>query len=410
MRLLAALAGTVVLAGPSPASAATLTVGRDGNSVQATIDAAAEGDVVVVPAGRYEEHVRIEHRITLRGRGRAVIDGGGEATVVTVVAAGAVIEGLTIRGSGTDLGASHSCIYTEPSATGVVVRDNRLADCAFGIWIHESDRAIVTGNRVEGRRDVRVADRGNGIHLFDASFLEVRDNVVTGARDGIYVSATDDSLIADNRTVEVRYGIHYMYSQRNTVSGNHALDNTGGIALMQSRELDVLGNVARRNQRFGLLFRDAQYCTIRDNVLEHNGQGMFFFSSTENVIEGNRVAHNETGAKIWAGSVRNAVARNAFVGNRQQIFFVGAEDLEWGLEGPGNFWSDYAGWDQGGDDVGDRPHRVDSFTANLLYTQPAAVLLLRSPAIELLTHLEARMPVLRVPTVVDHAPLMRVPR
>lgn len=387
------------------AHADTRVVGRDGATIQATLDGAAEGDTVLVPEGVYLEHVRVETRVTLRGEG-AIIDGEGTGTVLTISAPNTIVEGLVVRGSGSDLGAPDVCIYTEPSATGVQIRDNEVTDCAFGIWIHQSHHGVVVDNRVHGGRDVRMADRGNGIHLFDANHLEVMRNVVTGSRDGIYVSATDESIIAENRADGQRFGIHYMYSNRNTVRDNQTSDNTGGIALMQSRNLIVTGNVARNNDRFGLLFRDAQECQIKDNVLERNGQGMFFFSSTDNVITGNRVAHNDMGAKIWAGSRRNQIERNAFVGNRQQIFYVGAEDLVLGTEGVGNRWSDYTGWDQNDDGIGDRPYRVDSFTANLLYAHPSAVLLLRSPVLELLSHLESRLPMLRVPTVVDRSPLM----
>ena len=55
--------------------------------------------------------------------------------------------------------------------------------------------------------------------------------------------------------------------------------------------------------------------------------------------------------------------------------------------GVGNRWGDYIGWDQDGDGIGDRPHRVESFKARLLYQYPAVALLLRSPALEMLSHL-----------------------
>lgn len=389
----------------APARADLLVVGRDGDTVQATIEAASEGDVVEVPEGVWQGPVRIDRRITLRGSG-GVLDGGGEGTVLVVGAAGAIVEGLSIRGSGHDLGAPDCGIYTEPAASGVVIRDNEVSDCAFGIWIHTSRRAEVSGNRVLGRGDARVSDRGNGIHLFDADHLLVQGNTVSESRDGIYVSAIEDSLIANNHTNGQRYGIHYMFSYRNTLRGNESSDNVGGIALMQSRHLIVENNVANGNDRVGILFRDAQYCEIRGNRLADNGQGMFFFSSTDNVIEDNQLVHNEVGAKVWAGSLRNQVRGNSFIGNRQQIFYVGAEDLIWGAGGRGNYYSDYMGWDQDGDGVGERAHRVDSFTANLLFRYPSAVLLLRSPVMELLSHLEERMPLLSVPTVVDESPLV----
>jgi nitrous oxidase accessory protein len=234
----------------------------------------------------------------------------------------------------------------------------------------------------------------------------IRGNSVRKARDGIYVSATENSLIEDNVAEHVRFGIHYMYSYSNIIRGNVANDNVIGIALMESRNLLVEDNLAARNVRNGLLFRDVQDSRILRNRLEGNGNGMFFFSSTENVILDNQVLDNEMGFKIWAGTRRNRVEGNVIRGNREQVFYVGAEDQIWGASGRGNHWGDYLGWDQDGDGIGDRPHRIDSFTAGLIYKYPSAALLLRSPALEALAHLSDRLPMLRTPTVVDVAPII----
>lgn len=402
------LALALLLAAPSASSsarAALLRVGTDAATVQATVDLATEGDTVEVPAGVWTGAVKVTKRLTLRGDG--VLDGGGEGSTLTVDAPAVVIEGLTIRHSGTDLRGPDSCIYVSKLATGSIIKGNRLSDCGFGIWTHEVADAQLLENTIVGDEVSHRSNRGNGINLFDSKGLVVARNVITGGRDGIYVSATEDSLIEGNHMERTRYGIHYMYSWDNTVRGNVCHHNGSGYALMGSQRLIVTHNVATHNEDHGLLFRDIQKCEIRENRLEHNGEGMFFYSSTENFIVDNRVADNEVGAKIWAGSKRNRVTGNSFVGNRRQIFYVSTEDLEWGVDEPGNRWGDYLGWDQDGDGIGDRPYRVDSFTTNLLHRYPSASLLIRSPALELLTHMEGRMPVLRVPTVIDRRPQLR---
>ena len=395
-----ALALTV---GVTDAEARLLRVGDDGRDLATTLELAEAGDVVEVPAGVWRGPIQIRRSITLRGTG-GVIDGGGQGQVVRVVAPRVVLEGLSIRGSGKDLGAPDACIYTAPSAHHTILRHNVVSDCGFGIWLHEAVDSQVVDNQVEGNREGHRSDRGNGIHLFNSKRLEVRGNVVRGGRDGIYVSATDDSFIEDNVIEGARYGVHYMYSYRNTVRGNDSRHNAHGYALMQSRELIVTGNVAADNEGHGIMFRDAQKCVIAGNQLLRNGDGFFFYSSTENEIKDNWVIQNEVGAKIWAGSLRNAVSGNRFIGNRVQVFYVASEDLVWGEHAPGNFWGDYLGWDQDGDGVGDRPYRVDSFTTRLIHQYPAAALLLRSPALELLSHLEQSLPLLRAFTVVDRSP------
>jgi len=384
------------------------TVTQEGPSLQAVLDAALPGDVVELHPGVHAGPLRIDKPLILRGRG-GVIDGGGQGSALVVSAPGARVEGVVIRNSGEDVGASDACIYVEPSATGAVLRDNTLTRCAFGIWVHETDGVQIIDNRIESREELRTTDRGNGIQLFNASNLVVRGNEVSLARDGIYVAATEDSVIEGNVTSNVRFGIHYMYSYRNTVSGNVANDNTVGLALMESRDLVVEDNRAFRNKRNGLLFRDVERSQIRRNHLEGNGSGMFFFSSIENVIADNRIIDNEIGIKVFAGTKRNLVEGNVIRGNREQVFYVASEDQLWGDEGPGNYWSDYIGWDQNGDGVGDRPHRVDSFTTSLLHRYPSASLLLRSPALGMLAHMAERMPMFRSPAVIDRAPLMLEP-
>jgi nitrous oxidase accessory protein len=387
------------------ASAGSTSGGAEPGNLQALLDRARPGDVIEVGPGSYAGPIRIDKPVILRGRG-GVINGGGVGTPVVVAAPGARIEGLVVTSSGEDIGAPDACIYIEQSATGAVLLDNTLRDCAFGIWVHETEGVQIVGNRVWGREGVRVADRGNGIHLFNARHLLIRGNELHGVRDGIYVSATEESLIEGNVVEGVRFGVHYMYSYSNVLRSNVTNDSTLGIALMESHDLIVEDNFASGNRREGLLFRDVRGSQIRRNQLERNGTGMFFYSSTENVIEDNVILDNEIGLKVWAGTRRNRIEGNVIRGNREQVFYVGAEDQIWGESGRGNYWGDYLGWDQDDDGVGDRPHRVDSFTAGLIYRYPSAALLLRSPALEMLAHLADRLPLLRTPTIVDRAPLL----
>ena len=82
--------------------------------------------------------------------------------------------------------------------------------------------------------------------------------------------------------------------------------------------------------------------------------------------------------EVWIGAVVGIPFRSGLPvtlvghGNRRHIFYVGTSDLEWGLEQAGNYWSDYLGWDQDGDGLGDRPYRIDNFTNSLVYRYPAS--------------------------------------
>ncbi|MBX3249021.1 MAG: nitrous oxide reductase family maturation protein NosD [Myxococcales bacterium] len=396
----------IALALPASARADVLRP-ASGEELVNTIARANEGDVVEVPPGTWRGGLRIDKRITLRGAG-GVIDGGGRGQVITVLAAGARLEGLVVRGSGFDLGAFDACVWTAPSAEGVEVVDNRLSECAFGIYVQESDGAQIVGNHVAGRREVREPDRGNGVHFHDAQRVLIRGNHVEHTRDGLFIGATHDSVIEDNHIRRTRYGVHYMWSHRNQIRRNVVRESLAGYALMQSHFLEVEENVALRNRRAGMLLRDGQDNTLRGNVLAENGQGLFVYNSLRERLEENVVVHNGVGAKLWGAlMVEDVFSANDFVGNSRQILYVGRRDLVWGDETDGNHYSDYLGWDQDDDGLGDRPYRVDAWSGALTERHPVVVLLMRSPALELLSHLEQRLPMLRTFTVIDRAPRMR---
>jgi nitrous oxidase accessory protein len=392
-----------------PLWAATWRVGADAASVQEAVDAAAPGDTILLPPGDWPGPVVLDRPLTLSSEGGpeqgGTLVGDGDGHVLVVDAPGARVVGLSLRRSGVDRVREDACILVR--GADALVQGNRMRECLYGIAVRETTGAQVLDNEVDGRPDIRPADRGNGIHLFGSTHLVVRGNTVRQSRDGIYVSATHDSRIEDNDASEQRYGIHYMWAHRNVVTGNHTHHNNGGIALMESRDLVVVGNEASDNRRHGILFRDVERCRIEANRVERNTEGMFFFGALDNTIRGNRIAGNQIGARIWTGNERNRIADNDFVGNRSQVLYVSLRDEVWEGEAGRNHWSDHLGWDQDGDGLGDRPYRVDSLLAGLLYRAPAAVLLLSSPTLELLRQAQALLPALRVPTITDTQPRMR---
>jgi hypothetical protein len=79
----------------------TIRVPADRPTIQAAVDAARPGDMVLVDAGTYREAVKIDTKqITLRGmdRNTVVLDGGDKlANGVTVTANGVAVENMTIH-------------------------------------------------------------------------------------------------------------------------------------------------------------------------------------------------------------------------------------------------------------------------------------------------------------------------
>ncbi len=383
-------------------------VGEPEINLQTLIDQSSDGDTLILEKGTWYGPVVIYKTLTIVGND-AVIDGKGKGRVLTVDAPNVDISGLQINNSGTNLRKSDSCVYVSKKGEGSKIHRNRLSLCTFGIWVNRTSGVTLHENTISGKPNTRPSELGNGIHLFDGSNLLVTQNNISKVRDGIYVSVTEDSLIKGNTSEQLRYGIHYMYSNSNTVESNISHHNTHGYAIMESHDLKVIANVAYDNKQHGILIRDAEDCHINYNVMINNGDGLFVYASADNSFSFNWLENNKIGAKIWGGSVRNQISENVFLNNQHQVLYVANRNMHVGRDLPGNFWSDYLGWDKDGNKMGDRPYEVNSFLAQLIYRFPSAMLLLRSPSLELLSFLQQRMAVLRSATLIDHGPIMEIP-
>ena len=76
----------------------------------------------------------------------------------------------------------------------------------------------------------------------------------------------------------------------------------------------------------------------------------------------------------------------------------------------GNWWDRYQGYDLDRDGRGDVAFRPVRLFSLLVANNPPSVILMRSAFVDLLDAAERALPVLTPETLVDRAPLMRVPR
>ncbi|MGF1608730.1 MAG: nitrous oxide reductase family maturation protein NosD [Kiloniellales bacterium] len=403
-------AAAVALAAAAPLGAAEITL-APGDDLRQAVAAAAEGDSIVLRSGLHYGPLVIDKPLTLRGEDGAVIEGGGRGSVITLTAADVRIEGLTIRGSGKDLPAMDSGVLATRTAPRAVIVDNDFDGNLFGVYLHGAADSLVQGNRVRGRRDVRLSEAGNGVSIWNAPGARVVGNDIGQVRDGIFVNVSKRNLFEGNRFAELRFAIHYMYTHDSKVIGNRSSGNHVGWAIMYSDRLEIRDNVSIGDRDHGLLLNYANRSEITGNVVKGGRQKcLFIYNAHGNLIEGNWFEGCPIGIHFTAGSERNRVTGNAFIGNRTQVKYVGTRFVEWSHEGRGNYWSDNPAFDLDGDGLADRPYRPNDVMDEILWRYPQAKLLLNSPAVSVLRHVQARFPALYPGGVTDTAPLMRPPQ
>lgn len=387
------------------ACCAVLTV-HSGESIDAAVQRAAPGDTIQIERGEYLAHLVIDKPLTLRGINRPTLSGQNTGDVIRVRASDVTIDGLIVRDSGADLDAQNAGVYVMPGFDRVTVQDCALVYNLFGIWLEKSNHAQLLRNTITGKRDLLSAARGNGIQVYNSADVDVIGNTISYTRDGIYVDISTRALFRGNKIHHVRYGTHYMNTNYSTWENNESYQNRGGLALMEVRNLIVRNNVAWGNADHGIMLRTIQDSVIEHNVVAGNGRGFFIYDAEYNVVRNNLVINNRVGVHLSAGSSNNQVDGNDFIGNQEQVKFVAAKDVEWGRSS-GNYWSNYGGWDQDGDGVGDVMYEANDVVDRLNWQYPLVKLLLSAPSIQTLRFVARQFPILRAPSVLDKHPRMR---
>jgi nitrous oxidase accessory protein len=406
MHSLGALITALIL--PAFTFAAEIDVRPGPKAITSTLVWAADGDRLILRPGIYTENIVLDRPVTLQGAGDVIIDGNGIGSTITVNGPDVVIRGLTIIGSGSAHETIDAGIKLTKTARRPVIENNRLQGNLYGIDIHGAKDALVTGNKIEGRQDHRMNERGNGIYVWNAPGAVVDGNTVRWGRDGIFVNTSHSNTFTNNEFRDLRFGVHYMYANNSEISGNLSVGNHLGYALMFSKKILVRDNISVDDRDHGLMFNFTTQSDITGNyTLRGKQKCAFFYNSHKNNISGNRFEGCNIGIHFTAGSKRNQISGNAFVGNRTQVKYVSTQWEEWSADGQGNYWSDFAAYDVDGDGVADTAYRPNDSMDLVLWTQPAAKLLLGSPAVQLVRWSQAAFPALLPGGVIDSAPMMR---
>ncbi|MEF8843059.1 MAG: nitrous oxide reductase family maturation protein NosD [Haloarculaceae archaeon] len=386
---------------------------REFDSLQAAVVAAEPGDTVVL-SGRFDERVTVNTSdlTLLSASGRmAVVEGGGEGDTLTLNGENVTVRRVWVRNSGRDASGNDAGVWV--NGTGARVVDSRVTEITFGIWVDGVDDVLVRNTTVVGREEVTpLSYRGNGIQLWKTEGSRVFGNRITDVRDGIYYSWAHGVVTGNNTMWDLRYGVHFMYSDDCRLADNVAFDSDVGYALMVSKRLELVDNVAINNtgtSGHGILVKDIDDTTMRNNSLVANDKGLYVYNSLNNSMAGNLVLENRVGVQLTAGSTEERVHGNSFLHNDRAVLAVTSQQVAWNASERGNYWSDARVVDPNRDGVSEVRHRPAGLVQHLVHEHPQAAVFAESPAFDSIRLAESAFPVVDSPGVVDHHPLAEPP-
>ena len=246
LRRISAAAGGLLAMGiwGVPVQAATvLNVPGTYPTIQAAINAAANGDNVLVEPGTYVENIDFKGKLITvqgtRGPGVTTIDGGGVAPVVnfsTSETSAAVLQGFTLQHGNAPFafgyeGAGVHISGASPTVVGNVITANIACGNGVGISVAFASPTI-RDNTISGnsKQTGCSGQWGGGIYVRGAASAQILHNTITnnstdfGGGIGLFAAGTPTVL-------------------NNTVSNNTAAYWGGGIAAVNQSDANIDQNL-----------------------------------------------------------------------------------------------------------------------------------------------------------------------
>ena len=414
--------------------------------LQVMIEETPPGGTLIVSEAAYVGPITLDEAITLQARGDPVIDGNLEGSVVTITAADVTLRGFTLRGSAVGPMDSPSGVMIE-DADRARIDDVTIEQSYIGITVRLSDAVVIDGVSISGRGVITGEEhvvetdgdgehqqhsdgeqidgaftesliRGDGIWLWNATDAIVRDTTIDQVRDGVYLSYGSGALLERDQVRGSRYAVHDMYAEGLTVRANDLEGNLSGLVLMYGGPVTVVGNTITESGSpstgFGVLVKDVGSVTVERNVVADNRVGVQVDDAGRTggdptLLHGNTIAMNHIGLLLMP-SADAVISGNGFVENSTQVTMggQGVTQAVWTLDGLGNYWSDYGGFDAGGDGTGDVAYVESGRMSELLAAEPLLLALASGPAFRLLASVEGKW-LSADPLVRDDAPLVAAP-
>lgn len=376
-------------------------------NLQEAINHAIQGDTLYVHKGLYKEHdILLKKKLTLIGVDMPIVDGEYKNQLFVVIADSVWIEGLCVQHTGKSSMTDMAGIRLL-NANFVTVKNNWLLNNTYGIYMQNSKHCSILDNKVQSDSKDEL-NSGNGIHAWKSERLTIRNNYVSGHRDGIYFEFVTESEIVNNiSTKNVRYGLHFMFSHRDNYFSNRFIENGSGVAVMYSKGVAMVNNVFFHNwgdASYAILLKEIADSKIEHNKFIKNTVGLYMEGTSRIEVRYNEFDENGWAIRVQASCNDNNFEKNNFVANSFDVATNGTMMLNIFSQ---NYWDKYDGYDLNRNKIGDVPYYPVSIYSVLTEHVPTTMILYRSFLTNIMDQVEKVMPSIIPDQLKDDSPMMK---
>lgn len=252
-------------------------------------------------------------------------------------------------------GNNNSVFFVFSSSNNTVVNNTISGSYRFGVFIgYSSNDNTVVNNTISGN--------DAGMIIVFSSDNTVVNNTISGYDcDGVRLYSSSNNTLSSNNFVNngirisgdvLEYWRHFITTD-NLVNGKllgYFWNLTSGIIDGIQYGQVILANCTGvtvedglfSNASVGIALGYSSYCSLMNNTISGNIDGVYLFSSSNNTVVNNTISGNDYGMYLDYLSGNNLIYLNVFADNDGNACDDGARN-NWSITGIGNYWSDYSG-------------------------------------------------------------------
>ena len=242
------------------------------------------------------------------------------------------------------------------NCTGVTVEDGVFSNASVGIALGHSSYCSLMNNTISGNSHY-------GVYIDSSSNITVVNNTISGNdRDGLRLESSLDNTLSSNNFVnngiyisgnEVEYWRHSITAD-NLVNGKllgYFWNLTSGIidgiqygqVILANCTAVIVEDGVFSNLTVGIELGYSAYCSLMNNTISGNEEGVSVASSSNNTVLNNTISGNNYGVYLHPSSDNNLIYLNIIADNNNGNARDYGTGNHWNSTVTGNYWSDYTG-------------------------------------------------------------------